>query len=261
MSADHYSLEKTLLSLPPLPPYFPALPAAHLTRASAFGEIVKAGQLDPQLDTYFNEKLLHFFYGGIFYLPASMSLTEEIKLPVAFVFGPTALSSFTRYYPFDTGAMFKGLFADWSTRMGTFQESFRVNGSDFRTPSLLVYHLFKTNQNYLRGMPDDELKSMSEPLPLLFDFLNANLGNGQTDQRQYTIECQATAPVPLDQQLLWVGYPDYFTREFGELRQRLHPYRPKSWKYEYTRVFNPRDIAAQLQSEARKAVIDDYLQS
>jgi hypothetical protein len=261
MSSDHYSLEKTLLTLPPPPPYFPALPAAHLTKAKAFNEIVKARRIEPQPDSHFNEKLIYFFYGGIFYRPASVNLAEEMELPVAFVFKPTALNSFARYYPFDTGAIFNGFFTDWRAKMGMFEETFKVHGTDFKAASLLVYHLFKTNRNYLKGLPDDELKSKPEPLPLLFEFLAANPTDGKTDNRQYAIECQATVPVPLDQQLLWVGYPDYYSREFSELYKILYPNPPKSYKYEYTRVFNPRDIAVELQKEAEKAVIVDYLNS
>src|SRR4051812_38517368 len=115
MSHPH-NLEQTLLSLGAPPATFTALPTTHLTRAEWFEVIVQKGQLDPRDDRYFNEKLLYFFYGGIFYRPPSRQTPDPLHFPVAFVFDPSVLTSFARYYPFDTGAMFKGFFGDWSTK-------------------------------------------------------------------------------------------------------------------------------------------------
>jgi hypothetical protein len=236
-----------------------ALPTAHLTKARWFETVVKQGRLDPQPDANFNEKLLYFFYGGVFYRPASKSYEEQIELPVAFVFDPSALTSFARYYPFDTGGIFCGFFERWRQKLGKFEETFRVNGNDYTVPIRLVYHLFGSNEEYLRGKPSSELKKRPAPLPLLFDFLTDNLTDNNTDHRQYTIECQATSPVPLNPWLLWVGYPDYFTSVFLDLLEMLKPYVPQTYRYKASRIFNPRDIAAQLEDRAREAVIERYM--
>jgi hypothetical protein len=258
MSDIPQSLERTLFSLPAPPSSFKSLPTCHLTKARWFEVIVRQGQLDPQPDSYFNEKLLYFFYGGVFYRPASKTYEEHIELPIALVFDPSALSSFSRYYPFDTGGMFSGFFDKWRQKMGDFAETFKISGTDHTAPKRLVYYLFGSNEEYLRGRPSAELKNRPIPLPLLFDFLTDNLTNNNTDHRQYTIECQATEPVPLNHWLLWIGYPDYYRDVFIRLLEMLDPYVPQYYAYKASRIFNPRDIAAQLEDRARDAVIERY---
>ena len=258
MSNSH-SLEQVLLSLSAPPAALTALPTTHLTRAEWFEIIIQQGQLSPLDDRHFNEKVLYFFYGGVFYRPPSRFTSDQLHFPVAFVFDPSVLSSFARYYPFDTGAMFNGFFGDWSNKMAPFQEAFKICGTDYTAPTRMVYHLFGSNEEYLRGNPRSDLRTQPAPLPLLLDFFKENLKNEHTDHRQYTIECQANCPIPLDKYLIWVGYPDYYTDQYLALLEKLKPYIPRSWRYEPTEKFNPRDIAAQLETRARADIIDHYV--
>jgi hypothetical protein len=259
MSLNPPSLEQTILKLEAPPPSFMALPPTHLTRSEWFGVIVQKGQLEPHNCKFFNEKLLYFFYGGVFFRPASRFTPDELQFPIAFVFEPSVLTSFSRYYPFDTGAMFKGYFKNWAAKMAPFQENFKLEGKDYTAPSRLVYHLFGSNEEYLRGRPRAELQQQPAPLPLLWEFFRDNLPNPNTDHRQVTIECQTGAAIPLDRNLIWVGYPDSLTSEYLDLLQRLKPYVPRSYRYIAPAKFNPRDIAAELEAQARLDIIDFYL--
>lgn len=254
MQSNLSNLGQTLKSLPK-PTAFPmALPPVHLTRASWFSSIVDKGQLEPLPDNVFNEEILYFFYGGVFYRTANKSTRDMMELPVAFLFDPSVLASFACYYPFDTGGLARGLFGDWGTRLDSFKETFMVNGGDHTIPSQMVHYFYGSNENYLMGKVDPDLKNKPDPMPLLFDFFSDDLSSKGVDHRQYIIECQAHLPVPLNKGLLWVGFPDYYTGEFERLIKLLEPSVPAYDKYDSHIIFNPTEIAAQLEMTAREHV-------
>jgi len=236
-----------------------ALPIAHLTKGRWFEVIVDQAKLEPQPDKHFKKNILYFFYGGVFYRPRSQSYEEEIELPIAFVFDPSALAGFSHFYPFDTGAMLSDLFKGWRAKMPDFEETFKVNGADYTVPKRMVYHLFGDNEQYLLGRPAADLKTKPDPLPTLFDFLRDNLTVNNTDQRQYCIECQAVTPLAFDRSLVWIGYPEYYTSVFLRLLEKLKPYVPQTHRYKTSRIFNPRELAARLEDRAREAVIERYV--
>lgn len=259
MATFPHNLEETLQSLP-CPTSLPmALPIAHLTKARWFHRIVERAQLEPQPDSFFKEEILCFFYGGAFYRPVNRNMRSQIELPVAFVFSPSILSSFARYYPFDTGGMANGKFGRWATKMGSFEKSYMVNGGDHSIPSRMVYHLYQTNDNYLRGRPSSDLKNKPDPLPQLFDFFTQDLSEEDSDHRQCIIECQTNSPIPLAHGLIWMGFPDYFTADFLSLLKLMEPDVPQYWCYPSHTIFNPAQVAAKLEEKALEHVISRYI--
>jgi len=259
MSTDPQTLEETLRSLPSPASWPMPLPLTHLTKAKWFSTIITRTELEPQPDTFFEEQLLYFFYGGVFYRPAAMNMRTQIELPVAFVFAPSILSSFARYYPFDSGGMINGKFGSLTATLSSFDQLFRINGGDHSVPSRMVYHLYNTNDDYLRGKPNPDLRNKPYPLPQLFEFFSEDLSRENSDHRQCIIECQANSPVPLTRGLIWVGFPDYFTAEFLSLLKLLEPDVPQYWCYPSHAIFDPAQVAAKLEQKAFEQVIHRYI--
>jgi len=259
MSTAPHNLEQALKLLPNPAAWPMSLPPTHLTKARWFRIIIERGQLEPQPDTFFKEDILCFFYGGVFYRATNKNMRTQIELPVAFIFEPSILSSFSSYFPFDTGGMSNGRCGEWGEKLISFETTFKVSGGDHTVPSRMVYHLFETNDNYLRGRPSASLKDKPAPLPLLLDYFTDDLSGNDVDHRQCIIECQAKAPISLTHGLIWVGFPDYLTGEFLELLKLIEPKVPQYWCYESHAIFNPAQIAAKLEEKAREHVISRYI--
>jgi len=239
-----------------------ALPPTHLCTAREFADIAESGELTPTHCSVFDQKLLYFFYGGIFYRSRNSQhpTREAVRLPVAFVFGPSILPLFECYYPFDTGAMENKVCGDWNDKLDPFKDRFRVSSNgDFRVPSQLVGQVYQTNEKYLRGEVSILCKSGPDPLTLLYEFLSADLTAYGIDRRQMSIECHSTRPVPLGRELLWVGYPRARTPDFLRILERTEPHVPKSYEYDWSVTFTPAEVARELESEARRVVIEDYV--
>lgn len=254
MQTNPSTLEQTLESLPSTNDWPMTLPPVHLSDARSFGLIVSKGQLEPSMDKVFKEKILYFFYGGVFHRTANRTTRNIKDLPVAFVFDPSILTSFVRYYPFDTGALAAGMFGTWGKRLIPFEERFKVNARDFTVPSRIVHHIYGTNDRYLLGKYDSDLKSKPDPLPLLFDFFSADLSSNGVDHRQCIIECHSNDPVSLAKGLLWVGFPDCMTEDFVRLFELTKPSIPEYFQYDSHTIFNPTEKAAQLQLRAADVI-------
>ena len=261
MSSGSANLGLTISNLTepnnPLPP----LPLSHVTSAENFSAIVNKGSLTPLDCDVFGEPLIYFFYGGVFYRPATKRPRKASEQPVAFVFSPEVASTASRFYPFDTGAMASGRFGKWSRSLAQLRAQFEVSANaSYGLVSKMVYYLFGNNRRYLSGQPDPENKKRSDPLPLLFDFYTDNLGASGVDHRQLLIECQFKHSVSLDVKLLWVGYPKSKEREFVRLyKQWLQPTIPQKYPYKAHKARPPADIASELEGMARRDVIERYM--
>jgi hypothetical protein len=207
------------------------------------------------LCSVFQEDVLYLFYGGVFYRTEQNPTRNVSELPIAFLFDPSVLSDVTRYYPFDTGAMAAGRFGDWGTRFNSFKETFRVSGGrDHHIPCRMVHHIFGDNKQYLVGHVNPDCKNKPDPLPQLFDFMSSDLSLHHVDHRQCMIECQVTRPITLERHLLWVAFPESMTDIFAQLYQLTEPYMPDYYPYASHVIFNPSEIAAQLQLRAAEVV-------
>lgn len=245
---------ETALAEESLPPKLPcALPLAHLTAWRWLDAILGSGRLEPRLCKVFDNKLLYFSYGGVFYRTSSLQTEATCELPVAFVFSPKVMDIVSRLFPFDSGAMHDERFGhNWAQKLAPFKSRFRVDTpKDSQNAQKLVYHLFETNPLYRRGNPSIASTKKHAPLPLLYEFLNANLSSLGVDHRQRTIEAISEAAVELGENLRWVGFPQRETSKvLKELLRWTSPRTPKFWEYEFTRNFNPAEIAAKLDDHA-----------
>lgn len=246
------TLDLTLRSLPEPASWPMALPPTHLTTARCFGDIVNQAELRPRLCPVFNDDLTYFFYGGIFYRTSNKSTRSAMDLPIAFLFDPIVLAAFFRYYPFDTGGLASGLYGSAGSPLQPFEDTYAVMGEDVITPTRMVYYLYMTNRRYLEGSLNDGLASAPVPVPQLSQFLQADLTALGVDKRQSVIHCKE--PITLRQGLLWVGFPESMTDIFAGLLALTKPSVPDYYSYKSHAIFNPVEIAAQLEMRAADVI-------
>ena len=247
----------------PAPKRLPVgLPIAHLSVQRWLRSILTVGQLEPRECRVLREKVLYLSYGGVFFRTSTPSTENATELPVAFVFSPVALSLVSRLFPFDSGAMADGKFGtEWSRRLKPFQSRFSVNTTDaLRDAGLLVYHLFETNRQYLKGEACSDGAGKHEPFPLLRKFLSADLSSIQVDHRQRTIEAIAEVNIKLGETLEWIGVPEI---DIVNLQNRLYrwtkPRMVEIHSYGFRKNFHPRELAAQLEQAAYDYVVQKYV--
>jgi hypothetical protein len=237
------SLESTLLALPS-PPALPVpLPIVHVSVARWFSSIVHEGKLEPRMCSVFGESLLYLFYGGAFYRPPEGLTKNASELPIAFLFEPSVLTTISRFYPFDTGALASGRLGALGDRLKPFLGEFRVSGTDVQTPSRLVHHLFGSNEKYVDGSLDPNCQTKPSPLPELYELMSQDLTSSGTDHRQSCIECQTSNPIDLGQHLMWLAFPESEWITLTELyRTKTYPRIPHYYSYRSHVIKNPREI-------------------
>jgi hypothetical protein len=200
-------------------------------------------------------------YGALFYRPHKIQTQRAAELPVGLVFSPVVMSNVTSVFPFDSGAMATNRhFEPWRTRMEPFDDRFQLHThkADDDTGSL-VKLLYGTNRQYLRGRVTRQAATRCEPLPLLAAFLRANM-TPNVDHRQRSIECLMEQQLPLDQHLLWIGFPARRTDQvLGALYEQTRPHMAQFRTYDYTRNFSPAEMAAKLEAWAHEDVVQRFL--
>ena len=246
----------------PVPAELPiGLPLAHLTARRWLQSILKAGQLEPRPCLVLAKALLYFSYGGVFYRTSTLQTERTTELPVALVFSPDVMNMISQLFPFDSGAVAGNRFGpDWSRRLAPFASRFSVKTTDaLGDARRLVYHLFKTNPRYLSGRATSSGKLKQDPFPLLHEFLTTDLSSLGVDHRQRTIEAISEVAIRLGQHLLWIGIPQYRTSDvLNELYRWTAPIVVPFHTYDFTKNFNPSEIAARLEENAQECVIKRY---
>lgn len=254
------NLDQALKTLTTSSDYPLPLPLVHVSIARWFSSITKTGKLKPRLCDVFGEKLIYFFYGGVFYRPENKPTRNATEIPIAFVFSPSILKRVLRYFPFDTGALAKGIFNPWNTSSMPF-DRFKVNGDGkYILASQLVRSIFASNELYLRGEPDPDCMNRPDPFPQLYSFYSDDLSDQYVDHRQCIIECHFNKPIFLKQDLLWVGFPESMTHEFAKLCEWMKPSIPQYYPYESHKIKNPAEIAAKLEEIAKQEIIKRYIE-
>jgi hypothetical protein len=252
MSSKIDSFDFALKSLP-RPKNLPmALPPVHVNEARCFEKIIRDGQLIPWGCKVFGEELLYLSYGGPFYRTGHEPTRDASELPIAFLFDPSLLSSFFRYFPFDTGALANHRFGQAGERLLPLEE-YAVVGDELSAP-LMVHYLYETNRAYLSGRLRKDLNELPTPFPELATFFGSDLSQLGIDQRQLSIECHSKKQIPLSAKLLWVGFPDSMTDIFARLYELTKPSMPEYFQYEAHVIFHPREIAAKLELKAAEVV-------
>ena len=246
------TLTRAITAQPPPIRLPSALPIAHVGNAQYFSKIVADGQLQARPCSVFRRDILYFFYGGCFYHPSNGITRCQNKLPVAFLYRPIVLNRASRHFPFDTGAVDSDRIGQhWSRVMKPYKRRFGVHShGDYNRPALLVHHLFGSNEEYLNNNPQQSCLQLDEPFPTLYNFMKADLTSFGIDQRQHVIECHFQEDIPLDDKLLWVGFPRELTNVFLDLLDSIQPHVPQSYAYKYPINSNPHQIAYDLQQKA-----------
>ncbi|KAF0250350.1 MAG: hypothetical protein FD167_261 [bacterium] len=255
------TLDQVIKDLPSPQDLPVALPLTHLTTAKKFESLVGKGKLEPQSCGVFGDEILYFFYGGVFYRSQNKSTQDKLELPIAFVFNPSALEKINCYYPFDTGAMAKNKFGKkWGNRFNSSKETFKVYGNrGYQVPRRLIYHIFGSNEFYLKGILDSRCDSKPDPLPEVYEFMSTDFSHLKTDLRQCAIECQSLVTIDLGRDLEWVGIPESQTDLFLELCKKTSPHIPNLYIYQSHRIFNPSETGAILEEFAKKDYINRFI--
>ena len=235
------------------------LPLSHLIDARDLGRILAAGQFGTWPCKFFQEELLYVFYGGVVYRRSTVPTNNASILPIVFLFRPDILERLERLYPFDTGAAHKKLYGSpWDDLLAPFQERFRVKArNDPEAAARMVYYIFRTNEDYIYNPPHSSCRTLPEPLPVLHDFLSADLTDRRVDQRYRTMEGHAKDPLSWED-LIWIGYPDSEEENVRILAQQL-PHPPVCFPYKAFPASRPSEAAAHLQYAAQEAIIRHYM--
>lgn len=237
-----------------------ALPLTHMSSARLLGQIVKDGGLQPMFCPVFGSDLVYLFYGGIFYRSSNLPTQNVSEAPIAFVFKPSAAKYTSKSYPFDTGALHRGFYAHWTSRLNPTGRFAFTPGKDLSSICKFIHYVFRDNTNYLQGNADSTaLGPADEPLPELLSFLCEDLTGFGTDHRKNVIELLSKTTIPFKNNLLWIAFPESMTSEIGELYDLMGPDLPKMHPYSSKRVLNPIEIAAILEEKAFEAVVKNFV--
>lgn len=222
------------------------LAAAHVTVGRYLSSIVDRGSLRPRYCEVLDRDVLYFSYGAPYYRPWNRQTEDLLEFPIVLLFGVEALSLFSRFYPFDSGAVATQLFGPhWSAELHDLEELYATH-----RPERLVACFYESNQNYLRGKVAAQVPNQS-PLPSIHAFLADNISSIGADQRQRTIECVTEAAVTLTRNLLWIAYPNGLAREVGAL-WNLCPNKFRHYAYDQDTNDNPASLMSHLRMEAKE---------
>jgi hypothetical protein len=99
------------------------------------------------------------------------------------------------------------------------------------------------------------------PFPLLYDFLSANLSKLGVDHRQRAIEAICETEINIAKNILWIGFPEHRTASvLKALRECVGLNIPPFYTYDFTKNYNPTEIAARLEERAYKDVVERFVQ-
>lgn len=245
------------------PGRFPrALPLTHIGKTAQLHSILSSNGLKPVFCNIMRNRIVYLFYGGLFYRSQTTPTKEEDAYPIGFLFHPSIVEESDTFFPFDTGAISAGAYKTKPCR--SYKKTYRVSYSNLTTatdpthvPRLLVKHLFKSNKNYRSGRPDTN--AVNKPAPIA-DLLRFILGeNDDSDHRRSCIESHRKIPLPFNEKLLWLGYPETFEDEVQELLRKLDPHVPITCSYEPQVRFRPSDLCARLDESALRDVFETFL--
>lgn len=220
--ATQTDLEKALSSASP--PSVEKLALMHVTIGNWLSTIVQYQELRPQHCDVLGRNALYFSYGAPYYRPKNRQTQDSLEFPVVFVFTPEILSSFTRFYPFDTGALASGVLGSELHDIGGLDELYVQND-----PNRLVSCFYKSNKRYLQGKVQHSVPKI-QPIPTIRKYLDKDLSSKGVDQRQRTIECVADQRISLLEHLLYVVYPISMSKKIRHLwkvcpnKFGFHPY-------------------------------------
>lgn len=133
-------------------------------------------------------------------------------------------------------------------------QKYIIHGGDSNIELLrkLVYHIYRSNRNYLGGQIETRVESeLLQFLPELFEFFADDIEN--CDKRQYTIECQTTQHINLNTYLDWIAYPQSYGNIYEKLfNQMISP--PETHEYDIGTINHPREIIGDIRTKAQEYI-------
>jgi hypothetical protein len=151
-------------------------------------------------------------------------------------------------------------FSTWRDKMSPIESRFRVTpAAPFCGAPWLVKLLYETNQNYCSGSVASSACHLAEPLPLLAEFLGADM-TPEADHRQRAMECLTSRGIALLGNLRWIGIPQFaYATAARQIYDCTWPERPIIYPYAYKTNFDPAAIAERLEEHAHTDVIKRYV--
>lgn len=194
------------------------LALAHVTVVDNFGGIIGDRGLESRHCCVLDQDVIYLSYGAPYYKP-SHGVTQDVgKFPVVIVFKPEINDFIDCYYPFDTGALFHGMFGE------DFKEKF-CDLSEYcvkKNPQEIVSAFYGSNERYLKGDILSECVCDDDFIHFLHSFLMRDFTDNSVDQRHRTIECVVKGDgflkkkIDFYNSILWLAYPNSLTDAMKE---------------------------------------------
>lgn len=242
-----------------------ALPLIHVSKSGrpGFEQIIDDLSLSPPQNPceVFKQHLLYFSYGNVFYDTGDKATRDLTKLPICFLFNPSALSEINYYFPYDTGAAYRNKYGKHSEHLSSNFDKYKVvgNSNNIYPPIQLTYYIYKNNENYRNGQIETKHEpKLCQSLPELFNFLEDQNIEG-CDERQYTIECQAAQKINLNNYLEWIAFPETYSDLFSKLFKLMQPSPPYRYSYHPGTIYHPQRIIGEIKLKAKEYIENRYL--
>lgn len=197
----------------------------HITSYQNLENIINEKQLKPKHCRVLQDEVLYLSYGAPFYKKTAHYTKKPGDYPIVFVFDAKLNDSIDFYFPFDSGAAYdslsgSGYGSQWVSLAEIQRFYVRKNPED------IVSTFYGTNRSYLEGMLLKRMRKYDEPVPLLRNFLSADLSQLNVDDRHNTIECVTVKNISLCCNLRWVAYPRHLLGQ-GDVYKLIS----KLWSY------------------------------
>lgn len=168
------------------------LPYFHSCSGKAFRSILASGKIEKRKCNVFDEELVYFFYGKPAYRMPDLEANtrDSSRFPVCFVVTDLEDSEIRRVFPFDTGAMAYGIYAD-VCGPAVNPMNFEI-GTDKNAISLFLGYLYASEKDYFLAQPQKAMKdigALSFELQQIMSFI-LHYGASKWDSRAHTVEVQ-----------------------------------------------------------------------
>jgi len=210
------------------------LPMVHTTECFRLAGIQASNTLQAGFCDIFNESLLYFFYGRPAYRDASKTtpVRDVSFYPICFVFRPGTISKrVKRVYPFDTGALRRGLYEPAINP--------KVTLLDYQLPAAvesarkLVGGFFDTDERYLSSKPRPGMAfSPAEAEAESYYKLITGGGDSECDDRSSAVEIQISGCVDLSHDIMAIVLPTCFLEDANLAKTLLNVWRAQPLTYD-----------------------------
>ena len=186
----------------------PRLPLVHSTDTYTLAEIARTNKISPQDCTVFGgEKISYFFYGRPAFKPnASTEPTSLAQfLPVCLILKPDFVKTYSRIYPFDSGAFINGFYKNFLHRDMTLGD-FQLLPS-LSSPGQIITTFFTAVPNYLLARPDTFTPPADQFEASTYVALASDKATNSLDNRNSAIEIQIHNQITINDALAAVIVP------------------------------------------------------